>query len=453
VLRITLAAALLGATAAPAFAATDLTRTSDGFTYFNKAGADLAAHDAAVRECRTVAGQMHQPGPMTPSYTMVVPAGVSPMAAGIGGAIGMAIAMAIQQGIADHKGQPVNVENCMVVKGWRVVALDDLEGKAFPALKKDAQAAQLSQWVGAAEPHGKVVRTFANDAVEGDQKALFSPATHVGVAVSADLVAKPSGKDKATATPAAYLPPATPPKLPRRAKAAEPPKPLADADLGGIPADQGLIVVNVRGDAQVAVSLQRMGPDPATPAWVDGHPADILVVRPVKAFAKAGAAEGATYVYAVPPGRWRLENVEVNSVSMSFCLGGPAFDLAAGEAVYAGSFNPSNVVPDMQMEAAKAAFPSVSPVVEKLKPADWVNGVQAQCRGAYAYALELPARPFVDSYALGSKAQPPAVAKAAVPVTPAGPAASATPAGPPASSTPAVPAATAATPAAGAGGT
>ena len=419
-LRITLAAALLGATAAPAFAATDLTRTTDGFTYFNKPGADLAAHDAAVRECRTIAAQMHQPGPMTPSYTMVVPAGVSPVAAGVGGAIGMAIAMAIQQSIADHKGAPVNVENCMVVKGWRVVALDDLEGKGFPALKKDVQLAELAQWVGAAEPHGKVVRVFANDAVEGDQKALFTPATHVGVAVSADLVGKAAGKDKPAAGPvAAYLPPAAAPRLPRKAKTAEPPKPLADADLGGIPDGQGLIVVNVRGDAQVAVSLQRAGPDPATPAWVDGHPADILVVRPAKAFARAGAAEGATYVYAVPPGRWRLENVEVNSVAMSFCLGGPAFDLAAGEAVYAGSFNPNNVVPDMRMETAKAAFPSVSPVVDKLKPAAWVNGVQAQCHGAYAYALELPDRPFVDSYALGSRAQPPPAVKAAAPAPPA----------------------------------
>lgn len=435
-LRMMLAAALMSAAAAPALAASDLTRTSEGFTYFNKAGADLATHDAAVRECRVIAEKLHQPGPMMPSTTVFVPPGGSPLAAGVGGAIGMAIAMAIEQAVADHKGQPVNVENCMVVKGWRVVALEEAEGKAFPTLKKDAQASRLSQWIGAAEPHGKVVRSFANDAAAADQHQLFSPATHVGVAISADAVAKAQGKAKVAAAPSpAYLPQQTSSQLPRRSKNAEPPKPLAEADLGGIPPDQGLIVVNVRGDAQVAVSLQRVGHDPATPAWVDGHPADILVLRPAKAFAKAGAAEGATYVYAVPPGRWRLENVEVNSVPVSFCLGGPAFDLAAGEAIYAGSFSPNNVVPDMRMEPATAAFPSVSPVVEKLKPANWVNGVQAQCHGAYIYALELPDRPFVDGYALGSKAQPDASASAPAPgVAPAALTPGAAPA--PAASTP-----------------
>ena len=436
-LRTICAAALLAAVASPAAAATtaaDLTRTSEGYTYFNKPGADLAAHDAAVRECQTVASKLHQPGPMQPGMTMVIPAGASPLAAGIGGAIGMAIAMAIQQAVADHKGQPVNVENCMVVKGWRVVAIDDAEGKAFPTLKKDAQAAQLAEWVGAAEPHGKVTRVFANDAVIGEQKTMFVAATHVGVQISADAVPKASGKDKPTGPLAAYLPPAVAPKLPRRAKTAEPPKPLAEADLGGIPADQGLIVVNVRGDAQVAVTLQRIGPDSATPAWVDGHPAEITVMRPAKAFAKAGAAEGATNVYAVPAGRWRLENVEVNSVPMSFCLGGPAFDVAAGEAVYAGSFNPNAVAPDMSLDVAKAAFPPVSPVVEKLKAAAWVNGVQAQCHGAFVYALELPGRPYVEGYGLGSKAQP---AQAAQPLPAQAAAPAAAPPAAPAAATPA----------------
>jgi hypothetical protein len=250
-----LAAALMSAAAAPALAASDLTRTSEGFTYFNKAGADLATHDAAVRECRVIAEKLHQPGPMMPSTTVFVPPGGSPLAAGVGGAIGMAIAMAIEQAVADHKGQPVNVENCMVVKGWRVVALEEAEGKAFPTLKKDAQASRLSQWIGAAEPHGKVVRSFANDAAAADQHQLFSPATHVGVAISADAVAKAQGKAKVAAAPSpAYLPQQTSSQLPRRSKNAEPPKPLAEADLGGIPPDQGLIVVNVRGDAQGGVS-------------------------------------------------------------------------------------------------------------------------------------------------------------------------------------------------------
>jgi len=419
-------AALLGAVASPVFAAGDLTKTSDGYTYFNRPGADRPAHDAAVRQCRAIASQLHQPAPTGPGTSVVMPAGVSPVAGGVGAAIGIAIAMAIQQSIADHKGQPVNVENCMVTMGWRVVALDETEGKAIVALKPEEKSAQLASWIGAEAPHGAVVRTFANDAAIADQQQLFAPAKHLGVAVSADLVTKPKGKETPAAQPLPAYAPRPAVKPPKMAAAAKPPKPLTDAELGGVPADSGLIVVNVRGDAEVAVTLQRIGSDPAMPAWVDGRPGEITVARPPKAYAKAGAAEGTTYVYAVPPGRWRLESVSVNYVPLSFCLGGPAFDLAAGEAVYAGSFEPKRVVPDMALEPAKAAIPALSPVAEKLRPANWVNGTQAQCRGTYLYALELPDRPYVDGYALGTHAQalsvaaPAPPAPAASPVTPAG---------------------------------
>jgi hypothetical protein len=147
----------------------------------------------------------------------------------------------------------------------------------------------------------------------------------------------------------------------------------------------------------MAVVFERVGPDPGTPAWVDGRPAEIVAVRSTRDYAKVNAGDGSTYVFAVPPGRWRLSMVATHLFSVSFCLGAPAFDLAAGEAVYAGSYQSDGVAPDMSMDAAKAAFPPMSTVPAMLKPANWVNGVQSNdCHhSAYAYALDIPGRPFV----------------------------------------------------------
>jgi len=398
--------AALCAAGTPALAG-DLTRTSDGYTYFHRPGADLAIHDADVLQCRTLAGRLHQPI-ASPGATVVSPAGTSAAAAGVGAAIGIAIAMAIQQKIADGKGNPVNIENCMVVHGWQVVALDEVEGKPLAEADAKAKRAQLAQWVGAAEPHGKVVRAFSNEVASADSKQqLFSLATKSGVSLSTDVVAKPSGKAKTpTATPAAYLPQPKPAKAPRMAKSARPPKPLAEADLGGVPADSGLVAVSVNGDAEISLTLERMGPDAATPAWVDGRPATLTVARPKQEFAKSGAVAGTTQVFAASPGRWRVASVTVDGVELSFCLGGPAFELAAGEVMYAGAFRPDRVSPDMDLAPAKAAFPALSPLGEQVKAAAWINGAQGQCSGVYAYVLELPDRPFLDGYALGGRARP-----------------------------------------------
>ena len=192
-------AVLLAATSTCAWAGADLTKTSKGYTYFNKPGADVGTHDQDVRDCRLIAGTTHQPISV-PGTTYVAPAGTSPVAAGIGGAIGMAIVMGIEQKAADNKGRPVNLENCMVVKGWRVVQLDDAEGKAVEALDEHARALKVDAWVGAAEPHGTVVRTFANDAADDPLLLMFSAAASQGTSLSDEIAVKISGGSRQATT-------------------------------------------------------------------------------------------------------------------------------------------------------------------------------------------------------------------------------------------------------------
>ena len=109
---------------------------------------------------------------------------------------------------------------------------------------------------------------------------------------------------------------------------------------------------------------------------------------------------------AVPPGRWRLQSIG----PASFCLGGPAFDVGAGEAIYAGAFDAgSPYAPDMALAPAQAALGD-KVLAARLKPAAWTNGELFPCSlltPSTIYVLELPGAPFADGYAAGTHANRP----------------------------------------------
>jgi hypothetical protein len=383
-------AAAAAACVTPAFAA-DITRTSAGYTYFNRPGADFAAHDADIAACRKIAGRLHQP---MQQMTYV-------SAGGGYGAIGAAIGIAIAQAISDARAHPTNVENCMVVRGWRVVSIDKEEGAALVALDKKVRLEKVSAWIGAETPHGQVVRTFDNELATAPPSAIFVASSNFGnTAVSADLATKPRETAASAATSQPYM-----------AKSARPPKPLKAQDLGGVPEGAGLVVVSVVGSGEITLGFERVGPEADTPAWTDGHPGSFEVRQATGAFASANGGQGQMLAFAVPPGRWRLAYEEDAQTMVSYCLGAPAFDIAAGDVIYAGSFSPDAMGhPDLSPEPAKSIFPALSGIADKLQPAKYVNGVQGACQGAYAYALEMAGQPFADGYGWGTRASPPTAA-------------------------------------------
>jgi len=380
-------------TVAQSVSAADLTTSARGVSYFHKEGATASSHDADLQDCRTLAGKMHQPiPPMNPAVE----------SQGLAGLLVGSIIVSAQQTAADHKARAVNVENCMVVKGWQVVALTPGDATAFAALDKASKAGRAGEWIGSTELHGTVVRRFANDVASDDSSQMYVVARHPGVSISDDVV-DPGLSKAPEKKPVTTIDPTIAPGRPESAK---PPKPLKDEQLGGVPPGAGLIIVNVRGDAAATLLFERVGPDPDTDAWVDGQPSQVFVNPPAKAVAKAGARLGVTQVFSVPPGRWRLSAIGVGDVSVSFCLGSPAFDVAAGDAVYAGSSSSEHALPGMGLDIAKSAFPGLSSVPDKIRAATWTNGVRGKCVGTYLYALEIPDQPFVDGYILGSRAQP-----------------------------------------------
>jgi hypothetical protein len=123
-------------------------------------------------------------------------------------------------------------------------------------------------------------------------------------------------------------------------------------------------------------------------------------------------------VFAVPPGRWKIAHLSAGLFTVSLCLGAPSFEVAAGDVVYAGAFDPASATnkigPEMTLEPYRAVFPALSGLGEKMRPASYVNGSTGQCYGAYMYALETNGSAFAEGYALGSKALPTPTASAAV---------------------------------------
>jgi len=127
----------------------NLGRMTLGYTYFNRPGADIATHNAAVLACAAQAAKVRSYDERSPSTAPgVVPALISG-----------SLQYAYHHGVVG-----ASLENCMVAGGWRVVSLSDAEGTALAALPPAELTQHLAEWVGAQSPHGQVVRSWGNDA-------------------------------------------------------------------------------------------------------------------------------------------------------------------------------------------------------------------------------------------------------------------------------------------------
>src|SRR5689334_9049572 len=124
---------------------------SAGYTFFNKPGATISEHNQDLSDCARAAGSVR-------SYSEAYP--LSPV--GLRAIEGM-----ITQGWTDAVHLAA-LEDCMIVRGWRVVRLDDQQGETLGALGKSDLAARLSEMVGAAAPAGNVVRQWSNDVARAD---------------------------------------------------------------------------------------------------------------------------------------------------------------------------------------------------------------------------------------------------------------------------------------------
>ena len=117
-------------------------------SFFNKPGATVEAVATDTAACRAIAedadSQIN---------------GVNVLAGGIGAIIGGAF--------AGKRLHWINIENCMLIRGWRLYAMTSAEGAIWNALPDDKRDVELAVLVGAINPaRGTLLREWHNDYAE-----------------------------------------------------------------------------------------------------------------------------------------------------------------------------------------------------------------------------------------------------------------------------------------------
>lgn len=377
-------------------AQTSLVTPYPGYTYFNRANATQAEHDAELRTCIGLAARLVQPDP-----TAGAGAG-----GGLLGALVVGVVRGMQQGMTARRGVVANTANCMVLNGWRLVQVDETLGAELAELEQPALAERLAPMIGAAEPTGVIVRTFHNEAAVREV-AVYGPAGDLDkIPLSFQALAPVEEDEQATA--AAAEPASERPRL-RRPRSAANPRPLSSRDIAALTPESTLVVVNIAGTLGLggtSLSFARLGDGEIAPGYVDGLPDRFIATLPQPAFALASRPHEVTRVFEVPPGRWALTSLGISMWTTHFCFGAPFFEIAAGEVVFIRLDLLADArVPSYSPEAAAAAmaeFPSH--VLERARAAAFTNGHPSTCGGSSAfYAWEIPGAPYLETYAVGSR--------------------------------------------------
>jgi hypothetical protein len=344
-----------------------------GYTYYNRPGADPAEHDRDLRACALIAGQIRTTLEVMSAQTLSPPSSST---------------------YGERNYAAAALENCMIVRGWRVVAVSDDEGKALAALPAADLAARLAPWIGAADPHGQVARVWTNQAI----RAQFRFGDIAGPKKRGQLSLMAAAPDlkKLPAAPEGMPPsPWISPRWPLRA--------LKAADLPSLRPDAAVLLVMIRKPGfhgGIGVVFNRVGPDAETfPSSLDHAPDRIWLGEGIL-FA---SAHGDMYAFAVPAGRWRLYALG-DLPLLNLCLGSPSFEVKAGEVVYAGAFDLSgdDLDPDLDLGPARDWMAGED---KPVRAATYVNGSLGPCGDNGVDALEFRRAPFESGYAWGSRAQ------------------------------------------------
>ena len=383
----TLVAFATGARAANA--GVNLASMTVGYTYFNRSGADLREHNEAVIGCLAEAGKTRASDEQDPAQ--------------LGGVVGSIVNSAIQSAY-HHGAVGASLENCMVVRGWRVVLLPTVEGAALASSPIEALNAQLAPWVGAQSPHGQIVRIWANDAVRATtvrfsyrpahlnngQLSLIAATGHLTQFVpSAPIVSNTDALASVTA-------------LDKRWTGL----PLKPSALKLAPPDGGVIIVRLKGLSMgngTYLGFGRIGATKdAWPSLTDHRLGG--AVAGGQAFFQS--RNGAIIAIAVPAGRWRIALMgSVTEPILNFCLGAPSFEVRAGETVYVGSFDfGGDLGPDLDLGPVRAWLAGEAQA-STVRAAVFTNGSQSACSGNAIYALEYNGAPFEPGYTWGGAAR------------------------------------------------
>jgi hypothetical protein len=124
--------------------------------FYNRPGATRAQYNEEWQTCRLIARGSRTP---TGSTAVYIPPNVGVIGAGIGAGIGGAIAQAIIEG----RLRRANRRQCLLIRGWRLIEVDDAEQARITAMTDQQRDEFFNTIVGAPDVGGRRVRTWNND--------------------------------------------------------------------------------------------------------------------------------------------------------------------------------------------------------------------------------------------------------------------------------------------------
>lgn len=375
--------AMLGAPASAAH----ITVATPGYTYYHRAGADLAGHDKALDHClqQTATTAHALRGPVT----------------GIGmGILDQLVEAEINKSRdvrVEDRGFAANLENCMVATGWTVRVLPESEGRRLSALPAAELHQNLAAMVGAETPPGQLARRFDNDILNPDTSWLREPGAYDKLPL--DLVAR--GDTDWRVVRLAAKPPPPPPLSTPDFAAPQGTPPLDPGRWNSLPEGTTAVLITVARvqkflDEPVLIFM-RESADVVTPAWYRDGKMDVLRVgMGFNTKVRMGRLIETTYLLPLPAGRWRLMGVQSGRVVTSFCLGAPGFVLEEGSVTWMGRFahgETPQLAPDLDKAVAQRVTAGAPDLYRRLQPARWENGSRFGCDGSFIYAFEIPGAP------------------------------------------------------------
>lgn len=156
--------------------AKDAARDLKDGSFYNRPGATRADYDADWQTCRLIARGSRTPGGM---ITYVSPAGMSPLASGIGGGIGAGIAAVIAEG----QLRRTNRRACLMYKGWRKIDVPAARAAQVATMTDAQRDAYFDSIVGATSVEGKITEQTSFSLAPDPALRLDAP--HAGPATLA----------------------------------------------------------------------------------------------------------------------------------------------------------------------------------------------------------------------------------------------------------------------------
>jgi hypothetical protein len=136
--------------------AQDAARDLKDSRFYNRPGATRAEYDKDWHRCRKIARGSINPNGRAPIVHYYNPAVISPIAAGVAAGVGGLIGGMIAAKIEKDRMRRANRRACLMIRGWRVVEVDDSEKARVAALTDSDRDSYFNRIVGATVVKGEI---------------------------------------------------------------------------------------------------------------------------------------------------------------------------------------------------------------------------------------------------------------------------------------------------------